>query len=79
MLVCVLVRHNVEYYIFIYFVGNRFGLMQAKLTLLKILSKYEVTPCKETLIPVEIDPRGAMTVPLNGVIHLNFRKISTAI
>jgi len=60
-------------------IGNRFGLMQIKLTLLKILSKYEVTPCKETLIPVEIDPRGAMTVPLNGVIHLNFRKISTAI
>jgi len=60
-------------------IGNRFGLMQIKLTLLKILSKYEVTPCKETLIPMEIDPRGAMTVPLNGVIHLNFRKISTAI
>ncbi|KAG5328855.1 CP6K1 protein, partial [Acromyrmex heyeri] len=47
-------------------IGNRFGLLQAKLTLLKILSKCEVTLCKETLVPVVIDPRGAMTVPLNG-------------
>ncbi|XP_071580593.1 cytochrome P450 6k1-like [Temnothorax nylanderi] len=60
-------------------IGNRFGLLQAKLTLLMILSKYEVTPCEKTSIPVEIDPRGAMTVPLNGVIYLNFRKINNAI
>ncbi|XP_011866377.1 PREDICTED: cytochrome P450 6k1-like [Vollenhovia emeryi] len=58
-------------------IGNRFGLLQAKLTLLQILSKYEVIPCAKTSIPVEIDPRGAMTVPLNGVIYLNFRKINT--
>nr|NP_001352299.1 Cytochrome P450 6k1-like [Trachymyrmex cornetzi] len=58
-------------------IGNRFGLLQTKLTLLKILSKCEVTLCKETLVPVVIDPRGAMTVPLNSVLHLNFRKINT--
>ncbi|EGI65437.1 Cytochrome P450 6k1 [Acromyrmex echinatior] len=58
-------------------IGNRFGLLQTKLTLLKILSKCEVTLCKETLVPVVIDPRGAMTVPLNGILHLNFRKINT--
>ncbi|XP_011689075.1 PREDICTED: cytochrome P450 6k1-like [Wasmannia auropunctata] len=55
-------------------IGNRFGLLQTKLALFKILSKCEVTTCKETMIPVQIDPRGAMTVPLNGVIYLNFRK-----
>ncbi|XP_024873863.1 cytochrome P450 6k1-like isoform X1 [Temnothorax curvispinosus] len=60
-------------------IGNRFGLLQAKLTLLMVLSKYEVTPCEKTSIPVEIDPKGAMTVPLNGVIYLNFRKINNAI
>lgn len=58
-------------------IGNRFGLLQTKLTLLKILSKCEVTLCKETLVPVVIDPKGAMTVPLNGILHLNFRKINT--
>ncbi|XP_025074593.1 cytochrome P450 6k1-like [Pogonomyrmex barbatus] len=57
-------------------IGNRFGLLQAKLTLLIILSKYEVTPSEKTSIPVEIDPRGAMTAPLNGVIYLNFRKVN---
>ncbi|KYN40636.1 Cytochrome P450 6k1 [Trachymyrmex septentrionalis] len=46
-------------------IGNRFGLLQTKLTLLKILSKCEVTLCKETLVPVVIDPKGAMTVPLD--------------
>ena len=59
------------------FAGNRFGLLQTKLTLLKILSKCEVTLCKETSVPVVIDPKGAMTVPLNGILHLNFRKINT--
>ncbi|KAG5339509.1 CP6K1 protein, partial [Acromyrmex charruanus] len=51
-------------------IGNRFGLLQTKLTLLKILSKCEVTLCKETLVPVVIDPRGAMTVPLNVFLDI---------
>ena len=59
-----------------HFAGNRFGLLQTKLTLLQILSKCEVTLCKETLVPVVIDPKGAMTVPLDGVLHLNFRKVN---
>lgn len=58
-------------------IGIRLGLLQIKLALVIILSKCDVTPCKETLIPMIIDPRGAMTVPLNGIIHLNFRKIKS--
>ncbi|XP_011175846.1 cytochrome P450 6k1 [Solenopsis invicta] len=58
-------------------IGIRFGLLQTKLTLLQILSKYEVTPCEETMVPMTIDPRAVLTVPLNGVIHLNFREINT--
>ncbi|CAL1682606.1 unnamed protein product [Lasius platythorax] len=59
-------------------IGIRLGLLQIKLALIIILSKCEVTPCEKTLIPMIIDPRGAMTVPLNGVIHLNIRKIKSS-
>ncbi|XP_077262494.1 cytochrome P450 6k1-like [Temnothorax americanus] len=58
-------------------IAKGFGLLHTKLALLKILSKYEVTPCKKTSIPVEIDPRGAMTVPLNGVLYLKIQKINS--
>lgn len=60
-------------------IGTRFGLLQVKLALIIILSKCEVRPCEKTSIPMVIDPRGAMTVPLNGVIHLNFRKIKSTL
>ncbi|KAM0734447.1 Cytochrome P450 6k1 [Formica fusca] len=59
-------------------ISTRLGILQVKLALIIILSKCEVTSCKKTLIPMIIDPRGAMTVPLNGVIHLNFRKIKSS-
>lgn len=58
-------------------IGIRLGLLQIKLALIIILNKCEVTPCEKTLIPMIIDPKGAMTVPLNGIIHLNFRKIKS--
>ena len=61
------------------FAGTRLGLLQIKLALIIILRKYEVTPCEKTLIPMIIDPRGAMTVPMNGVVYLNFRKITSSV
>ncbi|EFN69411.1 Cytochrome P450 6k1 [Camponotus floridanus] len=48
-----------------------------KLALIIILSKCEVRPCEKTSIPMVIDPKGAMTVPLNDVLYLNFRKIKS--
>ncbi|XP_071636505.1 cytochrome P450 6k1-like [Temnothorax longispinosus] len=56
-------------------IGRRFGLIQIKLTLLMILSKYEVESCAKT--SVKIDPREPMSLPLNGVLYLNVRKLNT--
>nr|NP_001352309.1 cytochrome P450 6k1-like [Cyphomyrmex costatus] len=55
-------------------IGTRFGLLLIKLTLIKILNKYEVTPCEKTMMPMIIDSAMAMTAPLNGIIYLNMRK-----
>ncbi|XP_011866375.1 PREDICTED: cytochrome P450 6k1-like [Vollenhovia emeryi] len=59
-------------------IGTRFGYLIMKFTLMKLLNKYEVAPCKKTTIPVIIDPAIAMTSPLDGVIYLNLRKINAA-
>lgn len=57
-------------------IGTRLGLLQTKLGLIKILSKYEVTPSKRTLIPMVLDPKGSTTIPLNGGLYLNIRRIN---
>ncbi|XP_015436980.1 PREDICTED: cytochrome P450 6k1-like [Dufourea novaeangliae] len=57
-------------------IGMRLGLLQSKLGLVQMLSKYEVTPCEKTVIPIVMDPKG-LTVTALGGIHLNVRKIST--
>ncbi|KZC14180.1 PREDICTED: cytochrome P450 6k1-like [Dufourea novaeangliae] len=57
-------------------IGMRLGLLQSKLGLVQMLSKYEVTPCEKTSIPMVLDPKGLTTTALGG-IHLNVRKIST--
>ncbi|XP_024888695.1 cytochrome P450 6k1-like, partial [Temnothorax curvispinosus] len=56
--------------------AEKFGLVQTRLALFKILSKYKVTRCEKTSIPVRIDPRGPMTVPLNNVLYLKVQKIN---
>ncbi|XP_071579970.1 cytochrome P450 6k1-like isoform X1 [Temnothorax nylanderi] len=56
--------------------AEKFGLVQTRLVLLIILSKYKVTRCEKTSIPVKIDPRGPMTVPLNNVLYLKVQKIN---
>ncbi|KAM0726381.1 Cytochrome P450 6k1 [Formica fusca] len=60
-------------------IGIRLGLLEMKLALIKILSRFEVSPCEKTLIPMKLDPRGHLTVPLGGVLHLNIRKINTEV
>ncbi|XP_076164171.1 cytochrome P450 6k1-like [Ptiloglossa arizonensis] len=56
-------------------IGFRMGLMQSKLGIIQVLSKYEVTPCKKTPIPVRQNPKGMTTTPVGGM-HLNLMKIS---
>lgn len=58
----------------IYFLGMRIGLLQTKLGLLKLLPKYEFTPCKETLIPMRFSTKSLVVAP-DGGIFLNVREI----
>lgn len=49
-------------------------MMEAKIGLAEILLKFEVLPCKDTKIPIEINPRSILLTP-NVPISLLFKKI----
>jgi len=55
-------------------VGLRFAMMEAKTGLAEILSKFEVSPCKETQTPIKIRPRSILLTP-NESIRLSFKSI----
>lgn len=57
-------------------IGMRLGLLQSKLGVMRVLDGYEVRPCEETVVPVQMDPKALTTTALGG-IYLNIRKIST--
>ncbi|XP_014481499.1 PREDICTED: uncharacterized protein LOC106747956 [Dinoponera quadriceps] len=76
--------HKIRPYVYLPFgegprkcIGSRLGLLQTKLGIIQILSKYEVTPCKDTPTVMVIDPKSQMSMPLNGKIYLNVRKLNT--
>ncbi|XP_043279915.1 probable cytochrome P450 6a14 [Venturia canescens] len=50
-------------------IGKRFGVMQTKVGLIKILHHYSVETCEKTTIPYESDPKAFLLSPKNG-IHL---------
>jgi hypothetical protein len=52
----------------------RFGLMQVKTGLVHMLSCYEVTPCKDTPVPVVFDPKSFLLLP-EGELPLSFKRI----
>lgn len=54
----------------------RIGLLQTKLGVIKLLTKYEFTPCKDTLIPMRLSSTAPMTVS-DGGIFLNVKEIKT--
>lgn len=57
--------------------SSRMRLLQTKLEIIIILRKYELGPCKKTLIPMVIElETSSMTAPLGGTIHLNIRRIN---
>lgn len=56
-------------------IGMRFGYMQVKTGLAHILSRYEVTPCKDTPVPLLFDPKSFLVQPIAD-IHLGFKNIS---
>ncbi|KAK0077873.1 hypothetical protein PV325_001280 [Microctonus aethiopoides] len=56
-------------------IGERFAYMQMKVGLMKILKNHVVEVCKKTDKTYEIDKRGILLVPKNG-IFLRFKKLS---
>lgn len=55
------------------FIGNRFGMMQTRLGLATILSKYEISPCAKTLIPMKYDTK-SFILTCDGGVYLNLKK-----
>ena len=53
----------------------RLGLLQTKLGLIHLISKFEFSPCKETLIPMEFDCLSILCSSSSD-IKLNLKKIS---
>lgn len=45
----------------------RFGLMQAKLGIVKILMNFKLSPCDKTAIPMKYKPSSPSMAPLGGV------------
>ncbi|KAF7995737.1 hypothetical protein HCN44_006844 [Aphidius gifuensis] len=48
-------------------IGARFGSMQTKVGIVKILEKYTVDICDKTDKDFKINPRGALLTPQNGI------------
>jgi len=59
----------------LYYTGKRFAESEMKLVLSNVLSKFEVLPCEETEIPVDIRSESGVTSPKNGIV-LKFRPIA---
>ncbi|XP_026813244.1 cytochrome P450 6k1-like [Rhopalosiphum maidis] len=55
-------------------IGKRFAESEMKLALSNVLSKFEVLPCEQTEIPVDIRSGSGFITPKNGIV-LKFRPI----
>ncbi|XP_046744632.1 cytochrome P450 6k1-like [Diprion similis] len=56
-------------------IGIRFGLLQSKLGILKLISNYELSACEKTTIPPRFDPKSLM-ISTDGGLFVNARKIT---
>ncbi|KAJ8670407.1 hypothetical protein QAD02_001666 [Eretmocerus hayati] len=57
-------------------IGSRLGLIQVKLGLIIIISKYELTPCAQTPSPMKFDDLNILIQSPAG-LQLNFRKLAS--
>lgn len=48
-------------------IGQRFGMMQTRLAIATVLSNFQITPSKRTLIPMEFQPDGQLLIPKGGM------------
>ena len=55
------------------FTGMRFGLMQTKVGLVSLLSKYQLSVSKKTPIPLAFEPQSFVLAPVGGM-WLQIRK-----
>lgn len=55
------------------FLGMRFGLLQSKVGLAILLANYEFEVSEKTEIPIKLDPKVDLLMPLNGT-HLRVKK-----
>ncbi|XP_015600259.1 cytochrome P450 6k1 [Cephus cinctus] len=55
-------------------IGLRFGLLQTKLGLIKILSKYEISACDKTNVPIVFNKK-ALVIAAEGGITLKIKKL----
>lgn len=61
-------------YVFLAGIGLRFGLMQARVGMVMLLSKFEFSVCNETKIPLQIDKKSTILSPSGG-IWLNIKTV----
>lgn len=52
----------------------RFAMMEAKTGLVEIITKFEISPCENTQIPIKFNPRSILLTP-NEPICLFFKQI----
>lgn len=55
-------------------VGLRFGMMQTRLGIANIIQNFLVTPSKNSIIPLKLDPTGQLLSPLGGM-YLNIKPL----
>ncbi|XP_070493748.1 probable cytochrome P450 6a13 [Chironomus tepperi] len=54
--------------------GMRFGMMQSKIGITKVIKNFIVSPCEKTSIPIKLKPSSPFLSPENGM-WLNMKKI----
>jgi len=57
----------INIFITLYFIGSRFAMLQLKMALAAIISKFDLSVCERTIFPAQIDPRQMVVAPLGGV------------
>lgn len=48
-------------------IGLRFGIMQSKIGLVKLLTNYKFTICEKSPVPMKLNPSTPFMAPLNGM------------
>jgi cytochrome P450 family 6 len=57
--------------------GLRFGLLQIKVGLVSLLSKFKLSVCEKTELPIKFDPKALITACTSGIwLRINRRSDS---